>query len=213
MARALTSRNLLEKKTGQPVKVSNAVLAKVLGAAVAKKCWLIYGIEKNGKTALALEIAKALAPNTTVDYISAEEGTEASFQQACLRAGINKATKIKWSEYLPLTDLVEKYKKPKSSKVIIIDNCTIYSDEFKDLKLLDLLDALKNKLVIFLAHEERKEPFPAVARMIKKLSTVYFHVQGLKVDTVSRFEGGGGSFLINKEKAELYWGEEDLDEI
>lgn len=213
VARSLTSKNLLEKKSGPMVEISNKVLKKLIGPAECKGCWVIYGKEKNGKTTAALQLAKSLAPAQTTDYISAEEGMDASFQEACRRVGINKATKIKWSEYLPLATLIEKYKRPKSAKVIIIDNMTIYADEFKEIKLSQMLSELKGKLIIFIAHEERKEPYPAVARMAKKLAKVYMHVEGLKGTVVSRFGIGGGDFLIDKDQATLYWGEEGIAQL
>jgi len=65
---------------------------------------------------------------------------------------------------------------------------------------------MPGKLIICLAHEERKEPYPAVARMAKKLSKVYVQVRGLKAFVTSRFSTGG-ELVINDEMSEIYWGE------
>jgi len=206
MARSLTTSNLFDKKPGAVVQFMNQLLQKAIGEAEAKGCWLIYGPEKNGKTWFALQLAKELAKLFKVSYISAEEGTDKSFQDACERAGITKSDKIMWDEYLTLDEIIEKFNKPKAAQVIFIDNLTIYADEFKNKSFRDFMNQMPGKLIICLAHEERKEPYPAVARMAKKLSKVYVQVRGLKAFVTSRFSTGG-ELVINDEMSEIYWGE------
>ncbi len=206
MTRSLTTSNLFDKKPGAVVQFVNQLLQQAIGEAEAKGCWLIYGPEKNGKTWFALQLAKELAKFFKVSYISAEEGTDKSFQDACERAGITKCDRIMWNEYLTLDEIIEKFNKPKAAQVIFIDNLTIYADEFKNKSFREFLNAMPGKLIICLAHEERKEPYPAVARMAKKLSKVYVQVRGLKAFVTSRFSAGG-ELVINDEMSELYWGE------
>ena len=206
MARSLTTSNLFDKKPGAVVQFVNQLLQQAIGEAEAKGCWLIYGPEKNGKTWFALQLAKELAKFLKVSYISAEEGTDKSFQDACERAGITKCDRIMWDEYLTLDEIIEKFNKPKASQVIFIDNLTIYADEFKNKSFRDFMNQMPGKLIICLAHEERKEPYPAVARMAKKLSKVYVQVRGLKAFVTSRFSTGG-ELVINDEMSEIYWGE------
>jgi hypothetical protein len=110
-----------------------------------------------------------------------------------------------WDEYLTLEEIVAKFSQPKTAKIIFIDNLTIYADEFNNKPLLDLMTELPEKLIICIAHEERKEPYPAVARMAKKLSKVYIQVRGLRAFVTSRFSTGG-ELVINEEMSELYWG-------
>lgn len=204
--RSKTTKNLFDKKEGRKVKINNDLLHEVIGEAEAKGCWLIYGAEKNGKTWFTLMLAKAIAANEKVNYISAEEGLEDSFKEAVKRAGITLLDKnILWDEYLSLEEIVEKHSKPKQPNILIIDNLTMYADEFKTMSLREFTKRLPNKLIIFLAHEERKEPYPASARMAKKLAKVYVNVKGLRASVVSRFSKGG-DVDIDEEKAELYWG-------
>ena len=205
MARSLTTRNLFDKKPERVVSFQNGFLKEAIGEAEAKGCWLIYGPEKNGKTWFALQLAKELARAEKVSYISAEEGTDKSFRDACDRAGITSSDKIMWDEYLTLGEIIEKFSKPKTAKIIIIDNLTIYADEFRNKPFREFLNELPGKLIICLAHEERKEPYPAVARMAKKLSKVYVQVRGLKAFVTSRFSTGG-ELVINDEMSELCWG-------
>lgn len=205
MTRSLTARNLFEKRIGKTVRIDNELLAEAIGEAEMKGCWLIYGPEKNGKTWFTLQLAKALAYYDKVAYISAEEGTDLSFRRACTRAGINNSDKILFDEYLSLDEIKAKFSKPKQASILIIDNLTIYPDEFKTTGIRDFVNALPDKLIIFVAHEERNEPYPACARMAKKISKVYIQVKGLKAFVVSRFSEGG-AIEINDEMSEMYWG-------
>lgn len=206
MTRSLTARNLFEKRIGKTVRLDSELLTKAIGEAEMKGCWLIFGSEKNGKTWFTLQLAKAMAYYDKVAYISAEEGTDLSFRKACERAGINAADKILFDEYLSLEEIIEKFSKPKSANIIIIDNMTIYPDEFKAMAVRDFINSFPNKLIIFVAHEERKLPYPACARMASKLAKVIITVKGLKAFVVSRFSEGG-SIEINDEMSEMYWGD------
>lgn len=209
MPRSLTIKNLLDKKPGKKVQFTNEALKRAIGPATLRGCWLIYGAEKNGKTWMALKIAKELAKYERVVYISAEEGTEDSFTAAVIRAGLTASDKMDVEEYMSIEQIIEKYKWPKAKNVIFIDNLTIYSDEIKPKKLKkDLIDALPNKLIILIAHEDRGEASPAVARMAKKMAKVVIHVRGLKASITSRFTPGG-EIIIDEEKSALFWGEKE----
>jgi archaellum biogenesis ATPase FlaH len=205
MQRSLTSRNLLDKRPGKIVRFNSELLTEAIGEAEMKGCWLIYGSEKNGKTWFTLQMAKALAHYDRVAYISAEEGTDLSFQMACERAGITSVDKILWDDYLSVDELIKKFSKAKTADILVLDNLTIYPDEFKYLGIRDFLNALPNKLIIFVAHEERKLPYPACAKMASKLAKVIVNVKGLRAFVVSRF-AQGGAIEINEEMSEMYWG-------
>lgn len=206
MARSKTTSNLFEKKKNAPVVFSHAVFRQVIGVAERKGCWIIYGCEKNGKTWFTLKLAKEIARHERVSYISAEEGLDDSFTDAVARAGITTADDILWDEYLSIDEIIEKFRKQRSPNVIVIDNMTMYSDEIKPTEIKKrLLDALPSKLIIFVAHEERKDAYPAIARMAKKLAKVYFHIEGLKAFCTSRFSAGG-EIVIDEVKSEIYHG-------
>jgi archaellum biogenesis ATPase FlaH len=209
MQRSLTARNLFEKRIGKTVRFDSELLAKAIGEAEMKGGWLIYGPEKNGKTWFTLQLAKALAYYEKVAYISAEEGTDLSFRRACERAGINDNDKILFDEYLSVDEMIEKFSKPKTANILIVDNLTIYRDEFKSVGIRDFINALPNKLIIMVAHEDRKEPYPACAKMASKMAKVIIQVKGLRAHVVSRFSEGG-AIEINDDMSEMYWGDQKL---
>ena len=210
MKRSLTIRNLLDKKPGRQVRFEDEMFSRLIGPATFGGCWIIYGSEKNGKTWMALQIAKDLARSERVVYISAEEGLDYSFAAAVVRAGLTASDRVCLEEYMSIDAIVKKFKWSKSANVIIIDNLTVYSDEIKPLELKRrLVDALPNKLLILLAHEERREAFPAVARMAKKMAKVVINVRGLKAFVTSRY-APGGEIIIDKDKSALFWGEDEI---
>jgi len=208
MKRSLTVKNLYDKRTGATVELQNPILLSAIGNAEKRGIWLIYGYEKNGKTWFTLQLARDLAATGKVAYISAEEGTDESFRLACKRAGITPDTRITFDEYISVEEIIEKFSKPRQPDVIFIDNLVVYQDELSGLGIRRLSEALPNKLIICVAHEERKDPYPAAARMAKKLAKVYVQVKGLKAFVVSRYAPQSGEIIISDDLSEMYWGVE-----
>ena len=209
MKRSLTVKNLYDKRTGPIVKLHNPVLERAIGPAEKRGIWLGYGPEKNGKTAFMLTLAKDLAAGEKIAYISAEEGTDKSFIDACQRVGITRDTRMTIDEFMPVPDIIEKFSRPRQPDIIFIDNLLVYKDELSGLGLRKLSEALPNKLLVCVGHEERKEPYPAAAVMAKKLAKVYFHIVGMKVIIAGRFAPQGGEITISDDLGEMYWGAAD----
>jgi hypothetical protein len=203
MARTLSVRNIYDKKFKQ--FQFDGLYQKAMGCPETNGIWIIWGMEKNGKTWWALKLSDYLSKQTKVLYISAEEGTGLDFVAACKRAGIDVANKaLKFSEYLPMDDLKVKLAAKKCPRVIIIDNTTVYSNEIKPADLMKLTRDYPDKLFIFLAHEEKGEPYKALAKEAKKLAKIIMYVQGLATQISGRCPGG--IISIDEQKAALYWG-------
>lgn len=203
MARALTPRNLFDKKF--KTFEFTGFWDTVFGMPEIIGVWLIYGMEKNGKTWFSLKLAEYLSNFFKVLYVSAEEGTDKTFVDACNRAKINpKNRNLHFIEYEPLEELNERLKKRKAAKIVFIDNVTIYKDELRNGEFRKMTQIHKNKLLIFVAHEERNEPDGATGRLIKKLSKIFIRVQGLTCFVAGRCPGG--ELIIDEEKAQLYHG-------
>lgn len=199
--------DVLKKMEAETLAISDERLASLIGPAEVRGLWLIYGEEKNGKTWFALQLAKALAEHERVYYVSAEEGMDLSFKMALKRAHITDS-RITLYGYHSIADIIEHFKKPKSGRIIFIDNLTIYADELKVSSGIKQLEReLPNKLIICIGHEERGKPYPAVAAMCKKMAKVYIHVKGLNAFVVSRFSGHGGEpYPVDFGKVEELWG-------
>lgn len=181
-----------------------------IGQPETNGAWLVYGAEKNGKTWFALCLAEYLSSFASTLYVSAEEGMGKTFVDACQRAQIDPNNrKLHFLEYIPIEELSAKLAKRKSAKVVVLDNLTIYQDELKSSALRTLLQKHSEKLFVFIAHEERNEPYTAAAKLAKKLAKIIVRVEGLACFVSGRCPGG--SLVINEKHAVLYHGNQILD--
>ena len=204
MGRTLSINNLYSQSYS--TLTFDGVFEPVFGSPSDRGAWLIYGSEKNGKTTMALILANYLSNQKKVLYLSAEEGTsEPAFVNACMRSGLEVSNRnLHFLDYISIEELDEKLSKRKSASVIFIDNCTVYRDELKGASLKNLLDKHSKKMFVFLAHEERKEPYTSVAKYISKIAKVIIHVEGLACNCFGRIPGG--TLTINDDMATLYHG-------
>lgn len=204
MARTLSIRNAYSKVFDyMPL---TGIWQSVLGTQVRQGAWLIYGSEKHGKTTLALMLADYLSTFEKVLYVSAEEGVEDKFIDACQRAGISdKNTSLKLWDYTPMEKLKEKLTKRKAERIVFLDNITAYKDELKGGEILKLTREFKNTLFIFIAHAKDGEPYTATAQACKRFAKVIIHVEGLMATVAGRCPGG--NIVIDEERAALCWGD------
>jgi adenosyl cobinamide kinase/adenosyl cobinamide phosphate guanylyltransferase len=204
MARGISVKTLYSK-VYKDFKFTG-VWEQVLGNPEKGKVWLIYGDEKNGKTLFALKLAEYLSEFESVLYISAEEGTSKSFQEnAQNRAKIDvKKSKIKFLEYEPISEIEKILNRRQAPKVLIYDNMTVYRDEMTYGVFRKLTTKYPNTTMIFIAHEDRGEPFTATAKTAKKLARIIFHVQGMTANVWGSCPGG--RLIIDEQTAQLIYG-------
>ncbi|MEH6407193.1 MAG: hypothetical protein V7767_07935, partial [Leeuwenhoekiella sp.] len=151
----------------------------VFGRAIRKGVWIIYGAEKHGKSWFALKLADYLSKFERTLYISAEEGMEGEFIEAMKRAKLEASNKaLLFNEYITLDELYKILSKRQAPKIVIIDNVTVYKDELAYGGFQKLWRNHPNTLFLFVAHEERNEPYTATAKMIKRLAKIIIRVQG-----------------------------------
>ncbi|GIZ15749.1 hypothetical protein [Capnocytophaga catalasegens] len=199
--KGISVAKLLEKK--YKTFDFDGVWREVMGTPEVSGFWLIYGAEKQGKTWFALKLAEYLSQFEKTLYISAEQGYSWGFQQSCSRAGIDPTNpKMKIVPYVKLDELEKTLKRQRAPKVVIIDNITTYNDELKNGKLRKLQMNYKDTLFVFVAHEEKNEPYTAIAKLCKKLAEIIIRVEGLACQVSGRCPSG--VLTIDEEKAMLY---------
>lgn len=207
--RAITVGRLLAKT--YKVFEFNGVWQQIFGRPEKGGIWLIFGAEKNGKTTMAVLMAAMFAKWVRVDYISAEEGTGAEFQETVKRAGLDaQDRRLRFLPYISLQEMMNRLEMRQSASVVFIDNITIYRDELGG-GMLRKLTALYPKVTfVFLAHAERNEPYTATAVLCKKLAKVIVRIEGLTAFVSGRCPGG--NITIDNDKAMLYHGIEPLNQ-
>lgn len=204
MTRSLSTNNIYSKKF--KTFDFDGIWKIIFGSPERSGFWIIWGAEKHGKTWMALILSDYLSHFENVLYISGEEGISKEFIDACKRANIDQTnSRIKWQEYLSIDELEEKLSKRKCPRIIVLDNISVYSDELSKKKLREIQLKYDDKLFIFLAHEDRGEPYTAPARFAKKMAKIIMYVEGLRVVVSGR--APGGQFNIDEQKSKLYHGE------
>ncbi|MBE7649187.1 hypothetical protein G1L22_12920 [Tenacibaculum finnmarkense] len=206
MTRALSAGTIYRKKY---TKFNfTGVYKEVFGEPSTSGIWLLYGVEKNGKSWGALLLANYLANFGRILYVSAEEGTEMEFKEALKRAKIDgKNKKLRFVEYEPIDELYQRLQvknRERKYHVVFIDNLTIYNDELKARGIKQLKQDFPNTLFVLIAHEERGKPYTASATMASKLAKVLMRVQGLQIQVFGRVPGG--ILNIDENKAKLFHG-------
>jgi hypothetical protein len=173
-----------------------------LGNPPKNGVWIVYGRDKHGKTSFTLSLVKFLSDFEKVLYVSAEEGTDPLFVESVKRSKITASNSVGFLPYIEIESLNKKLSQRKSPKIIVIDNMTIYMDEFKRNGINEFMKKNADKLIIFLSHEDRKEPSTAAGKLVKKLAKIFVRVEGLQATIGGRCPGG--NILINEEKAEMF---------
>lgn len=207
MARAITLKRLLEKK--YKLFEFIGLWKAIFGTPEKGGIWIVYGNEKNGKTLFAIVLSYFLSQYDRVDYVSAEEGTGAEFRDNVKRASPDiQDNRVRFLEYLPLSEIMKRLDKRQSAKVVVIDNITVYKDELKNGMLRRLTALYPAVTFIFLAHAERNEPFTATGVLAKKLAKIIVRIEGLTAFVTGRCPGG--TITINEETSVLYHGTQIL---
>lgn len=207
MQRLYNSANLYKKKFR--IYPFEGDLLKVFGSPAIGGCWIVYGKEKNGKTWASLLLAKALKKYGKTLYISAEEGFDKDFVDACERALIPKRCKgLHFLPYQSITQLRERLNKRRSPKIVFLDNATVYAEEMRPKEFKILMEDFPKVLFVLIAHEERNQPYTALAGYAKKIAKRIILVKGLACEISGR--GPGGRLIIDTEKAALCNGQEIL---
>src|SRR5690625_3268150 len=153
-------------------KIELGVIIKDIFEQVEKNgLWRIWVDEKMSKSTFSIVLADHFA-NTgkKVLYVMAEQGFDLDFQQLLKRVKIRDKRKLKFMEYVPLEDLDESLKKPRSAEIVFIDNVTIYADEMDRQTIQALPRRHRNKIFVFIAHAQDGKPYTAAAKLISKIS-------------------------------------------
>ena len=202
MARAYSIPNVLNTKF-KTLEFTGEWLDAV-GKPQPTGSWFIYGAPKNGKTSLAMMLAKYLTRFSRVAYNSVEEGLSLTIQMAIERAGVAEVGgRMVLLEKEGIDELVARLKKHKSPDVVVVDSVQFMDLTFEDYKRLK--HTFPTKLFIYISHVKGRNPDGSTARRIWRDANVYFRVEGFRAFPVSRY-GGGTPIDINAALASQYWG-------
>lgn len=204
MTRAISVTELLNKER-KLLEFDGAWLSS-FGKPEARGSWLFWADSGNGKTTFIIMLAKYLSQFGRVLYNSMEEGDSETLKQAVIRVDLSEQKKkIIFLDNESIEDLVERLKKQKAPRFVVVDSIQ-YADlthkRYKDLKAM-----FPNIVFIWISHEEGKLPAGKVAKKIRFDANIKGRIIGYKVLPVSRY-GGNEPFVIWQEGADKFHGSE-----
>lgn len=155
--------------------------------------WLIWGESGNGKTRLALQLAKYLCNFGRVHYNTLEERGRLSFRQA-VEENHMEAAGAKFSyETEDYDTLRARLSRKRSPKIIIIDSLQYFRISVS--QYIALRTEFPKVLFIFTSHAKGELPKGAVADEIRYDADVKILVKNFSGHIRSRF-GGNKAFAI-----------------
>ncbi len=169
--------------------------------------WIIWGDSSNGKTSLAMQLAKYLTNFGKVIYNSFEEGVSMSFKNTVERNAMHEVSgKFTILPGEPVNELMTRLRKRYSADIIIIDSIQhagLTRDDYKKLK-----HAFPSKLFIYISHAKGKLPKGEVADFIRYDSDLKIYVEGYRAFIAGRLNNSDNKhFDIWEEKAKTYYNE------
>lgn len=202
MGRAYSVANVFDAKFR--VLEFDGIWRDAVGCPELTGSWFIYGPPKNGKTSLAMELARYLTRFRRVGYNSVEEGLSLSISEAMKRVKMKEVnTRFVLIEKESVEEMIERLRRHKSPDVVFIDSVQFLELKFSEYKRLKA--QFPQKLFIYISHVDGKKPEGATAQKIWRDANVVFRVEGFRGFPVGRY-GGGEPVTISEKPADEYWG-------
>ena len=165
------------------------------GEVPVNETWFISGASASGKSSFVMQLAKELCNYGTVLYMSYEEGVSMSFQERLRREKMNEVQgRFRTVVGDSYDDLVERLRRPKSAKFVIIDS-------FQDSKLTyeeveDLIARFRRKSFIFISQEYKGQPTGKPAGRVKYKAGIKIRVSGYKAYCQGRFTANPEAYYV-----------------
>ena len=207
MGKAISNRDVVAARF-ETVPFDGEWLASIVRPEL-RGSWLVFGQSGSGKTTFALQLARYLSRFCKVAYDTLEQGLSLSFQSAWVRTGMEEAgNAVMVLDKEPVAQLRQRLSRRRSPQVVIIDSLTAMPG-FTRKDYLSLVDGFPRKLFVFLAHERKGLPDPAIAETVRRLSEVKIYVEGFRAHVTTRYacpERGEGvsDYIIWRQGAEEY---------
>lgn len=198
MARALGVNELYSKK--YPTLEFTGKWRESFGEPATNFRMIVWGASGQGKTNFVLQLCKYLTQYGRVGYDSLEEGDSKSIQQAFINQNmIDVKGKIILIDRERVPALMERLKKRKSPRIVVIDSIQYTNMTYEDYKLLK--ETFPRKIFIFISHADGKEPDGKAAKQIRYDCDIKVHVSRFRAHITSRY-GGNKPWVIYEPKPE-----------
>ena len=173
--------------------------SKPFGEPADNASWFISGASASGKSSFVMQLAKELCKYGPVLYMSYEEGVNQSFQRRMDYLGMAEVQ----GRFRVVTDdsydeLVERLRKPKSPKFVIVDSFQVAVDDagFSYERAVELMKRFPKKCFIYISQEDKSQPTGKPARRLKYICDMKVRVMGYKAYCQGRAIGEAGTYYV-----------------
>jgi KaiC len=205
MAKVLGLKQIMEKKH-KTLEGLDERIRGCFGDLVEGFIMIVWGQSGSGKSNFLLQFLVALLQYGKVLYVGLEEGFEASMQRKIVMHLDKDAHsgKIEFADHRMTYELlIERLKRKKSAKWIIIDSVQYWDINYAKYK--HLKEMFPGKGFIFISHASGKNPAGTTADKIRYDAGIKVRVEGGVAFPISRY-GGNKPYLIWEEGAKKYYG-------
>lgn len=193
MKRALTPRDIAAKKW--KTLTWEAKWSGPFGYPAENASWFISGASASGKSSFVMQLGRELCQYGQVLYMSYEEQVNQSFQRRMEYLKMNEVqgrfrvvTESSWE------DLVERLKRPKSAKFVIIDSFQVAPWDYP--QAVELMKLFPKKGFIWISQEKKSQPLGGGAMRLKYISDMKVRVVGYKAYCQGRSTGEPGAYYV-----------------
>ncbi len=202
MSRTLSAKQVLtiRHKTISLGGIWNECIGEISETGVV----FFWGNSGNGKTSAVLLFCKALCEYGKVLYLSKEEGTDLTMQNAIRRFGLaDCGCRFQIDGDMSIEELDERLSKPRSPKFVVIDSFQYIQMSYKE--YIEFKERHRNKMLIFVSHADGKRPEGRPATSVMYDASLKIWVEGYKAFSKGRFIGKTGECTIYEAGAAKYW--------
>lgn len=169
--------------------------SKPFGEPADNASWFISGASASGKSSFVMQLAKELCKYGPVLYLSYEEGVNQSFQRRMDYLGMAEVQ----GRFRVVTDdsydeLVERLRKPKSPKFVIVDSFQVARWTYD--QAYELIRRFRRKCFIFISQEKKSAPMGADAVRLRYICDMKVRVMGYKAYCQGRAIGEAGTYYV-----------------
>lgn len=165
------------------------------GFPAENSSWFISGASASGKSSYVMQLGKRLCEFGNVLYLSYEEGVSQNFQRRMEYLKMNEVQgKFRVVTEDTYDEVVERLKKPKSPKFIIVDSFQVARWSYE--QAYDLIKRFPKKCFIFISQEKKSTPMGADAIRLRYICDMKVRVMGYKAYCLGRSINEAGNYYV-----------------
>ena len=173
--------------------------SKPFGEPAENASWFISGASAQGKSSFVMQLGKELCKYGPVLYLSYEEKVNQSIQRRMRYLHMDEVQgRFRVATDDTYEELVERLRKPKSPKFVIVDSFQVAIDDagFSYERAVALKKRFPKKCFIYISQEHKSQPMGKPAQRLRYICDMKVRVSGYKAYCLGRSIGEAGSYYV-----------------